>query len=252
MYFTFTCRRKAVVDCESVVLRKGTRPELRFVTYLYERQRLQLHLNALQLRPDPHGTPRTGKLILNRGHSFAVSVRWCVPSCAACIRRKLTEPQWNPAESQLCFIRVTWSALPGWCAAVQLESPACRGRRRYGLKPASEQGSRGLGTESSAHLIHCVGALGSKWSRNVSPEVRAKVQTEAGGGDIRGLGESREFPGSCTARLLAHRYQTTCSGAPVTPFRKKSSQNFICKTNKQNPSLFWPSQPFYQQAIWGI
>lgn len=62
--------------------------------------------------------PRTGKLFLNRGHSFffAVSVWWCVPSYG----RKLTEPQWNPAESQLCFIRVTWSASPGWCAAVQL------------------------------------------------------------------------------------------------------------------------------------
>lgn len=121
----------------------GTRPALRSVTYLYERQRFQLRLNALELRPTRNH--RAGKLSLNHRPSFAVSVRWYVPLYATCARRKVAEPQWNLAESQLCFIRVTWSALPGWCTAAQLETTAWGGRLDADTDstPASQKGSKG-------------------------------------------------------------------------------------------------------------
>lgn len=127
VFYFYTPWTKAVVHCENVVSRKevGTRPWLRCVTYLWERQRIQLRLNAPELWPTQNH--RAGKLTLNHRHCFAVSVQWYVSLHADCVRRKVAEPQWNRAESQLCFIRVTWSALPGWCTAAQLESTACGG-----------------------------------------------------------------------------------------------------------------------------
>lgn len=206
MHFTFIHPEQRRLFTVRMVSRKevGTRPSLRCVTYLNERQRFQLRLNALELRP--RRNHRAGKLSLNHRPSFAVSVRWYVPLYAACARRKVTEPQWNLAESQLCFIRVTCFALPGWCTAAQLETTAWVGGLDADTDStlASQKGSKGW--ELCKTLVwNTVLGFGFQVVLSVSLLRWDHNCKQKGAGGCRGLGETREFPASGSVRLKGHR-----------------------------------------------